>query len=238
VESLTVSWFSAGGSSAVATKLVVDEIDKIFYIHIDDQHPDTLRFVNDCAEWFGREIETVQSPVKTVADAMRYFDSRGFGRWSPCTQILKRMVRSEWERENSGTALRYVWGMDYQEKGRADRILSAMPKQDHMFPLVDKKLSKEQAHEILTASGIKRPAMYELGYHNNNCLGCVKGGMGYWNKIRRDFPHVFAERAKLERELGGTFLKETPLDELDPEAGRHGGPIVGDCGILCQVIGL
>jgi hypothetical protein len=235
---LTVSWFSAGVSSAVATKLVADEVDKIIYTHIDDQHPDTLRFLRDCEQWFGKPIEILQAPVKTVADAMCFFPSRGFGRFSPCTQILKRRVRKSWERDNRGVALRYVWGMDYKEKKRACNLLDSMPNQNHIFPLIDRKLSKEQAHEILTASGIKRPAMYELGYHNNNCVGCVKGGMGYWNKIRQDFPEVFAERAKLERKLGGSFIKDRYLDELDPEAGRHAGPIVGDCGILCELMAL
>lgn len=234
----TISWFSAGVSSAVATKLAIDEIDRIIYTHIEDQHPDTLRFVADCERWFGKPVEILQSPVKTVAEAMSYFDSRGFGAWSPCTQILKRMVRSEFERENKTTGLRYVWGMDYREKNRADRILSAMPKQDHLFPLVAKKLSKEQAHEILKASGITRPAMYDLGYHNNNCVGCVKGGMGYWNKIRVDFPAVFADRARLERELGGCFIKGVFLDELSPDAGRHESMILDDCGILCELLSL
>jgi hypothetical protein len=39
----TVSWFSAGVSSAVATKLEIESIDRIIYTHIHDQHPDTLR---------------------------------------------------------------------------------------------------------------------------------------------------------------------------------------------------
>ena len=46
----TVSWFSAGVSSAVATKLAIDDIDQIIYTHIDDQHPDTMRFVKDCGK--------------------------------------------------------------------------------------------------------------------------------------------------------------------------------------------
>ncbi len=50
----SVSWFSAGVSSAVATRLAIDEIDEVFYIHIDDQHPDTLRFVRECEAWFGK----------------------------------------------------------------------------------------------------------------------------------------------------------------------------------------
>lgn len=235
---LTVSWFSTGVSSAVATKLAIDEIDKIFYIHIDDQHEDTLRFVKECEKWFGKPIKIIQSPVRNVADAMCFFASRGFGRFSPCTKILKRRVRKAWERENKGVDLRYVWGMDYGEVDRADNLVDSMPKQEHIFPLITRKLSKEQAHEILAASGIKRPAMYDLGYHNNNCVGCVKGGMGYWNKIRRDFPEVFRKRSELERKLGGSFIKDTYLDELDPEAGRHAGPIVGDCGILCEVMAI
>ena len=32
---LTISWFSAGVSSAVATKLMIDEIDKIYFIDGD-----------------------------------------------------------------------------------------------------------------------------------------------------------------------------------------------------------
>jgi hypothetical protein len=151
---------------------------------------------------------------------------------------LKRRVRQAWERENKGVDVRYVWGMDYQEKERAENLVESMPKQEHVFPLIERRLSKEQAHEILTASGIKRPAMYELGYHNNNCIGCVKGGMGYWNKIRADFPHIFEERAQLERKLGGSFIAGTYLDELDPNSGRHGEPITGDCGILCELLAI
>jgi len=113
-----------------------------------------------------------------------------------------------------------------------------MPDVQHLFPLIDRSISKEHAHEILAASGIRRPAMYDLGYHNNNCVGCVKGGMGYWNKIRVDFPEVFAARAKMERIAGATCLNGIYLDELEPERGRHEPPIVGDCGILCELLAL
>ena len=235
IETKTVSWFSAGVSSAVATKLAIDEIDKIIYIHIDDQHPDTLRFVNECEEWFCKPIERRSGRVKTVAEAMCFFPSRGFGMFSPCTQILKRRTRKEWELENKDDDITYVWGMDSTEINRCERLEISMPKFKHKFPLVEKSISKEHAHQILSSSGIKRPAMYDLGYHNNNCVGCVKGGMGYWNKIRVDFPNVFKERSELERKLGGHFLKDCYLDELDPERGRHEPPIVEDCGIFCEL---
>jgi hypothetical protein len=70
-------------------------------------------------------------------------------------------------------------------------------------------------------SGIALPEMYLFGYNNNNCIGCVKGGAGYWNKIRRDFPEQFNRMAKLERAIGSTCIKGTYLDELNPKAGRH-----------------
>lgn len=239
----TVSWFSAGVSSAVATKLMIDQIDEVLYTHIEDQHPDTLRFVRDCEAWFGKPVIILQSPYKSVEGAIMATAAYPSGvyvngpRGASCTRYLKRQVRQQWEYEQI-EPLRYVWGMDYKEKGRADRLFEAMPDKQHVFPLIERRMSKEQAHEVLAASGIKRPAMYDLGYHNNNCVGCVKGGMGYWNKIRVDFPEVFAQRAALERVAGASCINGTFLDELEPERGRHEPPIVGDCGILCQVLGL
>lgn len=234
---LTVAWFSAGVSSAVATKLVIDQIDKIIYTHIDDQHPDTMRFVRECEQWFGKEVEILQSPYRSVENACLGASYVNGPAGAACTRLLKRRVRQEWELDHP--QLSYVWGMDFDEKHRADRLHETMPNQQHIFPLIERGFSKEVAHEILTASGIKRPVMYDLGYSNNNCIGCVKGGMGYWNKIRRDFPEVFEARAKLERTIGATCLKgKIFLDELDPDRGRNEPPIVGDCGILCEVMAI
>ncbi len=233
---LIISWFSAGVSSAVATKLAMDEIDKIIYIHIDDQHPDTLRFVDECEEWFGKPIERLQSPYKCVENAV-FMHGKGYINGvagANCTRWLKKRVRMEWEAEH-GRHFKYVWGMDSSEKHRADRIEETMHDQEHRFPLIEQGISKEHAHKILTASGIARPAMYELGYHNNNCVGCVKGGMGYWNRIRVDFPEVFKQRAEMERKVGRSCINGVFLDELDPSRGRHDPPIVADCGIFCEL---
>jgi hypothetical protein len=233
-----VSWFSTGVSSAVATKLVADELDQILYVHIEDQHPDSLRFVSECAVWIGKPIAILQSDAKSVEGAIRkngtcYINGPA---GAECTRRLKKRVRQKWEQENVELyPMQYIWGMDASEKHRADRIRETMPEFDHRFPLIENGINKEEAHQILRASGIRRPAMYDLGYHNNNCIGCVKGGMGYWNKIRVDFPDVFASRAKLEREVGHSCIKGVFLDELDPERGRHDPPIADDCGIMCEL---
>jgi hypothetical protein len=233
---LRVAWFSAGVSSAVATKLAIERIDRIIYQHVDDQHPDTLRFFKDCEAWFGKRIEIIQSPLKSVENACRFRAYVNGVRGAACTRMLKRELRKQWE-FNMGHdwRFRYVWGMDGDENHRADRLRKAMPDHEHEFPLIDLGISKEEAHGILARGGIARPAMYDLGYPNNNCIGCVKGGMGYWNKIRVDFPEVFASRSRLERLIGGTCIKGVYLDELDHEAGRDVGPIVPECGPQCAL---
>ena len=94
--------------------------------------------------------------------------------------------------------------------------------------------------ELLARSGIELPQMYKMGYHNNNCIGCIKGGMGYWNKIRVDFPEVFESRSKLEREIGYSIIKDGNgnqifLDELDPNRGNMNLEVFPECSIMCYL---
>ena len=50
----TVSWFSCGAASAVATKLALSEGEvTIVYCEVIEEHPDNKRFLADCEKWFG-----------------------------------------------------------------------------------------------------------------------------------------------------------------------------------------
>jgi hypothetical protein len=241
VKPMTVMWFSAGVSSAVATWLMRDRIDRLIYIHIDDQEDDTLRFLEDCERWWGRKVERLQSPLKCVENACRFRCYVNGVRGAACTRMLKREVRKQWEAETMFfNRFEYVWGMDATETKRCAERRNEMPDHDHAFPLVDHGVDKEEAHGILARAGIRRPRMYDLGFPNNNCRGCLKGGKGYWNLIRKVWPDVFALRAQTERLIGGTALhdKNGPiyLDELDPNAGRDEGPIVAECGVACEAL--
>jgi hypothetical protein len=232
---MNVSWFSAGISSFVATWLVRDELDEIIYQHIDDQHPDTMRFLHDCEDLLGRKILVQRNPeypsVESVIRKFRFISSP-YG--AKCRGKLKVEPRKKWEYEHDGKHT-YFWGLDLDEKRRIPNIVNAMADFTHRFPLIEKEMTKEDAHGLAFRLGLKRPAMYDMGYHNNNCIGCVKGHKGYWNKIRQDFPDVFARRAKLEREIGHSCINGVFLDELDPEAGRHEKPIMQECGIYCML---
>jgi len=230
---MKVSWFSSGVSSFIATYIEKNSTDQIIYTHIKDQHPDTLRFLHDCERALDKEIKILQSPYESVSNVIQTFRFINGPYGAKCTEILKKRVRKEWEygKEN----LTYVWGYDVSERHRMERILESMPGQKHIFPLIDRGLTKEDCHGMLQQIGIKRPAMYDMGYRNNNCIGCVKGGMGYWNRIRIDFPEIFAKRARQEREIGHTCIKGIYLDELDPTAGRLEEEVMEECSIICQL---
>ncbi|MAX71829.1 MAG: hypothetical protein CMC76_12160 [Flavobacteriaceae bacterium] len=62
---------------------------------------------------------------------------------------------------------------------------------------------KEKCLEIVNEAGIEVPRAYKYGFHNNNCLktGCVQGGIGYWQKMYREFPDKFNAMAKIEHDL-------------------------------------
>jgi len=238
-KTITVSWFSAGVSSAVATKLMIEQIDKIIYQHIDDMEDDTMRFVRDCEAWFGKPIEIRQSPYKSVENAWLCSGLRRPstpGGFAPCTNYLKRRDRKEWESQHRFfNTFRYVWGMDAGEQNRADRLIEAMREDEQVFPLIERGLTKADAHGILREAGIRRPRMYDLGFPNNNCVCCVRGGMGYFNLCRKVFPNKYWERARLERKAGGSCINGVYLDELDPDAGRDCKIILPECGAMCEM---
>lgn len=220
--------------------VLAKNVDKWIYIDVADQHEDSMRFIKDCESSMGISIEILKSKkYKDVADVCRQHHMINSPYGAACTGMLKKAVRKEWENQQYSqgiTDITYIWGYDVNEKRRAENIVKNFPEFLHEFPLIDKGLTKEEVHGLFDKMfGFRRPKMYELGYSNNNCIGCVKGGMGYWNKIRIDFPDVFRARAELEREIGHSCLNGIFLDELDPNAGRMEKEIMTDCDIICHI---
>ncbi len=104
-----------------------------------------------------------------------------------------------------------------------------------MYPLIDRQMTKKQCAELLLRNGIALPEMYNLGFHNNNCIGCVKGGKGYWNHVRKHFPEHFERMSELEQMVGNSCIKGKFLKDLTESEGRHEAPIVPDCGTFCEI---
>jgi hypothetical protein len=128
-----------------------------------------------------------------------------------------------------------VFGFTAEESTRIAKLEARDPDRRLWWVLRDAGITKADCFGMLAEAGIELPAMYRLGYRNNNCIGCVKGGMGYWNKIRRDFPEVFARRASQEREYGFSMINGIFLDELAPDRGRYEAEPGISCGPVCSL---
>lgn len=233
-----VVWVSAGAASAVAAKLTLsDRPDaELVYTDTGSEHPDNERFLTDLEGWFGKAITRIRSD--RYADTWQVWTERRYlvgPTGALCTAELKKKPRFAFERPDDVQ----VFGYTADEAHRADRFRKQNPEVTLSTPLIDRGLGKDDCLALIARSGIAIPAMYLLGYRNNNCVGCPKGGIGYWNKIRRDFPEVFDRMAALERDLGHTVLRDKDgaiwLDQLDPTRGNHATESDFECSLLCAM---
>jgi hypothetical protein len=113
-----------------------------------------------------------------------------------------------------------VFGFEFEKKefNRALSLRKNYPKSKAIFPLIMYGYDKEACLRIVADAGIEVPRSYQLGFKNNNCLntGCVQGGIGYWQKMQRDFPDKFNKMADLEHEL--TNKKGEPVTMLKDQS--------------------
>lgn len=243
-----VCLFSCGAASAVATKIAISEANGrevvIFRNYVKEEHPDNDRFCKDCEAWFGIPVNTVGneeygSSIYEVFRRVRFIKGQ---KGAPCTMKLKRELR---ERDILPDDV-VVFGYTAEEQERVDRLIDANAELRVWTPLIEKGLTKDDCIGMLWRNGISLPAMYELGYRNNNCIGCVKGGKGYWNKIRKDFPETFERMAQVQDWLGeGSYFwegenggKRISLRELNPDAGNYKTEPEVQCGIMCELVNI
>lgn len=79
-------------------------------------------------------------------------------------------------------------------------------------------VTKDDCIKAVRGTGIKIPRAYEWGLQNNNCArtGCVQGGIGYWQKMRDEFPEKLEYMATIEHEL--TDEKGQPVSMLKDQS--------------------
>ena len=247
-----VVWFSAGVTSAIAAKLARDKFSSTLPVHLvntdtGSEDDDNYRFMDDVAAWLSLPLEIIRS-IK-YADTFAVYDDAKFFKnqyGARCTVELKKIPRRKYE--NLETDLQ-VFGFDADERRRADDFQMNNPEINAYFPLIEAGISKGEARSILLSAGIREPRTCSEGFNNANCLkrGCVKGGIGYWNHIRKVRPEVFWSMARKEREIGFAICafekivdgKRTKvpvfLDELPQGAGNYSAEPAIQCSLFCSI---
>lgn len=222
-----IGWWSGGVTSAVACKIAIDIYGKdrvrLIFIDTHNEHEDTYRFKDDCEKWYGLPIESITGigeRFKDISDVWREFKSLNTATGAICSTYLKRRVRESWEKENKDFT-HQVFGFEFERKefnralgmttNHGDRVKA-------VYPLLMYGYNKKDCLEILSIAGVSVPVMYKLGFHNNNCFktGCTQGGIGYWQKMQKDFPDKFEYMANIEHEL--TMLAGEPVTMLKDQS--------------------
>lgn len=237
-----VCHFSCGAASAVATKLILAEHSPshivIFNAFIVEEDADNRRFLDDCEKWFGHPV-TVLRDKKYGASAREVWRRKRFmnsALGAPCSQLLKHeVIAAECLPDD-----KHVYGFTFDErhKQRVKNFLAV----GGLCPLIDRNLTHADCLGIVERAGILLPLRYRQGYNNANCVGCCKGGEGYWNKTRRESPKDFIEVAEIQKSLGpGAYFfrdrktgERFSLYDLPPNAGRHDEE-VPECSIFCAM---
>ena len=243
-----VCQFSCGAASAVATRLALSRYSPTHEVHVvnaflAEEHPDNRRFALECERWFERPI-TVLQEAKHAASIVQVFRRKQYmmgPHGAPCSRLLKRDLLEKWS--EPGDVM--VFGYTAEESGRLEDFRDRYPNKPVLAPLIDAGLTKSDCKAMIERAGIVLPAMYLLGYDNANCIGCVKGGEGYWRAIREDFPEQFEAMCLLQDEIGpgSWFLRfrsgdrkgeRFPLRAL-PDGPARRNEALPSCSFFCEM---
>lgn len=238
--------FSCGAASAVAAKLTLERYGdtcavRVLNNPVIEEDEDNRRFLADVQDWLGVQIEDVRNSKYPNASAEEVWDRRGgmsFPHGAPCTFHLKKEARQQWENDNKPDW--HVLGFGAEEQDRHDMF--TLTERANVLPvLIDAGMTRQDCFEYVVNAGLKPPRIYDLGYPNANCIGCVKAtSPTYWNHVRKMHPEVFARRAEQSRRLGAKLARvnnaRVYLDELPPTATRR--PLASlkmpECGLFCE----
>lgn len=213
----------------------------VAYCEVAEEHPDNARFLRDCEQWFGKEIiklgnSKYDNSIYEVFRKTRYIAGVAGAR---CTLELKKNVRIAFQRPDDI----HLFGYTSEEIHRLDRLIDANNELQVEAPLIDANLSKKDCLALVEREGIPLPAMYLLGYKNNNCRGCCKSqSPAYWKKIQIDFPDMFKRMVAAEKMLNVKICKyqkdkvvhRVPLTDLPDHIEPMDDSEDIQCGAFCE----
>lgn len=235
-------WFSRGAASAVAWMLTRRDDPECIAVHCATgaEHEDSDRFEREWSQRMNAAVTTLRSDE--YADTCDVWERT---RWlagikgARCTGELKAAPRVAFQRPDDIHVFGYTADADDQK--RAENLRASYFDMRIETPLIDAGLTKEAVLAMVQDAGIRLPIMYELGFHNNNCIPCPKAiSPNYWAAMRKHFPEQFDRMAKLSRELDVRLCRikgeRSFIDEI-PEDWPTINPLVPSCDFLCQLAG-
>lgn len=201
---------SGGAASYVAAKAILEEFghDGVAFVFADTkiEDEDLYRFLDDMES-------SLEHPIIRIAEGRTpwqvFFDRKMMGNHlvDPCSEVLKRRVLDQWQKDNCTPECTIVIGYDANEDHRLQRLIPRMLPLHVRAPLIERSIWKEDALKIVEADGIELPRLYKMGFPHNNCGGfCVKAGQASFALLLKHMPERYAAHEAAEqafRDLNG-----------------------------------
>ena len=231
-----IGWFSAGAASAVACAIA--EPDIVAYCDTGSEDEDNARFLADCETEFGWTVTVLKSDAYNdtwdVWEKTKFLASR-FG--ARCTGELKVAPRIAFQKPDDVHVFGYTY--DARDRARSEKLKENFFELNVEFPLIHYGITKSACMSILQDRGLQLPRVYEMGFHNANCIPCPKAtSPAYYALVRKVKPDLFWRLAKLSRKLNTRLCRINGerrfIDEI-PEDHPTTNPIVPNCDLLCAI---
>jgi len=201
-----VVMFSSGISSWAAAKRWAERYgtDGLVLLFADTkiEDEDNYRFLHEAAENVGGELvmlEDGRDPFQVMRDERIIGNSM----FDPCSKILKRKLMMQWEKENCTDETPRIFGLNWDEQDRLERMKRHSPEKNYQAPLSWRPyMTKADIFSLARAEGITRPRMYDMGFPHANCGGfCIKAGQATFKVLLRNFPDRYRDAEEWELEM-------------------------------------
>ncbi len=219
-----IVWFSCGAASAVCAQIAVTKYSKAYEVEIvccdtrPSEHEDNYRFSEAVERWTGQLITYIRNPeFQTVDEVFEKHRYMAGPKGARCTVELKKKPRFAFANADDV----HVFGFTFDEQKRVREFEERNPDMKLKWLLIEEGIGKQGCYQIIKDAGIELPVVYQLGFDNNNCPGCVKStSPWYWDMTRTHFPEVFQRRCEQSRKLGVRLVElkgeRIFLDQLPP----------------------
>lgn len=199
-----IAWWSGGITSAVACYIAVHRFKNVEICFIDtkNEDPDTYRFLRDCEKYlYGRSMTVLSNPnYDNIEQVWDRYNTLTTAHGAICSTELKREVRESYQNTQTDAAQIFGFENKKKEEKRHKNMRRNYPEINCISLLLAFGYTKGDCISMVERFGIRVPAAYYMEFENNNCLetGCVKGGIGYWQKYKQVFPERFHKMALRE----------------------------------------
>lgn len=218
---------SGGKTSFWALKCAIEQKGKenVFPLFADTKYEDAdlYRFLTDQERLLGIDIIRV-SDGRTPWGVFHDEGLINVRAYYPCSGKLKKEMIDGWIAANMHEPFVHVFGMNWHETNRMERLAKVYGEENIWFPLAEKPyMENDDITAYLTSVGIAEPYLYTLGFDHNNCGGrCVKAGIGHWKKVLELLPdrynEVALEEQAFQQHIGKnvTILKDRSKGQFKP----------------------